>query len=194
MKQPTRTLEEAREDARVDAILVGTQNRERVAHRLLAVDVHAIPETTIARLHAEARARAADRFHEGGVVEPDERSLDELAVRMLERAILVEACVVAGASRMPLFGSIDDVERLDANDLATLVEAFRVAAQRAGVIPADDEADLEQLVQRVARRRAADHLRARHSDLVTFYGLRSAREASSLQTLYFATCHRGPTA
>lgn len=190
MTQPTRTLEEAREEARVDAILAGTLNRERVEHRGALVDVHAVPETTIARLHAEAKVRAAERFAAGGV-DPGEVALEELTVRMLERALLVEACEV-GVAR--LFASVDDVERLDANETATLVEALRVVAQRAGVIPGDDEEHLDELVKRVAQRRVIDHLRARHSDLATFYGLRSAREASQYQTLYFSICHRGPTA
>jgi hypothetical protein len=184
------TIDEARDDARVDAILAGTSSRERVVHAGRVVFVHAIPETAIAHLHADAKIRAAERFAAGGV-EPDDAALDELSTRMLERALLVEACRVNDA---PLFASVADVERLEANELATLLEAFRVAGQRAGVLPSPDDDKLDEVVQRVAKRRPIDHLRARHSDLASFFGLRSAREASSLMTLYFATCYRGPTA
>lgn len=183
-------VDEAAEDARVDAVLAGVRNAERVDHRGVLVEVHAVPETSIALLHAEAMLRARERFGAEGI-DADERTVSELATRMLERAMLVEACRTGDGD--PLFCKVADVEQIEANELASLVEALRLACERAGVFVGPDDEELSDMVARVAKRRTIDHLRARHSDLRGFYGLHSAREASSLQVIYFSHCHRGAT-
>lgn len=189
MQDTAATAQESRDDARVDAMLRGIANRERAELRGEPVDVHAISETTVERLSAEARIAAQDTL---GTLDPSPGALDDLGERILERAILVAACrTLAGA---PLFASVAEVEALDANDVATLLDAFGRAARRGGFVRDDDDNDRATMdaVQRVARARHIDHLRAQHAaEIVAFYGLPCAREASVVQVLYFVACLRG---
>ncbi|MCA9608725.1 MAG: hypothetical protein KC619_24140 [Myxococcales bacterium] len=175
-------------------VRAGTRLRAEGSVGEAEVHVRPLGEPELEEVRREARQRVDAKLEAEDLLGLSEAMRLEWQDRMFQRLVLTRAVVRTFGPDVPptpFFGSVADVEALDASSVSTLFAIWTHVQLRA--CPAGDTDDAEALAHALAAPSGLERVRATHAlELCSYYGVNTARTLTDAQVLAFLRLLEAP--